>query len=326
MSSLYPLRFAPIFQYRLWGGRKLAGILQTELPGDGPIGEAWALSDRDDFPSVVLDGAHAGKSIKDLILADAPGMFGDESTDLTRYPLLLKFLDAKEMLSVQVHPTDQQTDLLPPGERGKTEAWVVLEAEAGSSIYAGLKPGTTADDLRHLTAESSDAHLASISPKVGETVFLEAGAVHALGGGVVVFEVQQNSDVTFRLFDWDRVDAKTGKTRELHVELALQCIDVSQGPILPVIPVSISTGSVEKEQLVECGHFSLFRITAHSNFSVGAAGKLRSIVCLDGSAEMLWNGQEFPIGKGSVYLLPAAVGEVMVSPIGSMTMLEIALP
>jgi hypothetical protein len=155
-----------------------------------------------------------------------------------RFPLLLKFLDAREMLSVQVHPSDAHTDLLPPGETGKTEAWVVLEAGPKSRIYAGLKPGTTADDLRRALANGTVAdHLACFTPKAGDGVFIPAGTVHSLGGGVVVFEVQQNSDVTFRLYDWNHVDAKTGQPRPLQVDQALACIDFAQVRAVLVTPV-----------------------------------------------------------------------------------------
>ena len=143
-------------------------------------------------------------------------MLGKLAQRFRRFPLLLKFLDAREMLSVQVHPADAHTDLLPAGETGKTEAWVVLEAGTESRIYAGLKPGTTADDLRRAITNGTVAdHLVCFTPKPGDGVFLPAGTVHALGGDIVVFEIQQNSDVTFRLYDWDHVDAKTGQPRAL---------------------------------------------------------------------------------------------------------------
>ena len=211
---LYPLRFEPIYQYRLWGGRRLADLLTAPLPGDGPIGEAWVLSDREDHPSRVANGPLKGRTIGQLLEQFPEQLMGKLAERFRRFPLLLKFLDAREMLSVQVHPSDTHADLLPAGETGKTEAWVVLEAGTESRIYAGLKPGTTADDLRRALANGTVAdHLACFTPKPGDGVFIPAGTVHTLGGGVVVFEVQQNSDVTFRLYDWDHVDAKTGKPR-----------------------------------------------------------------------------------------------------------------
>src|SRR5271157_6656064 len=202
-TLLYPLRFEPIYQYRLWGGRRLADVLKAPLPSDGPIGEAWVLSDRDDHPSQVASGPLKGRTIGQLLEQSPEQLLGKLAHRVSRFPLLLKFLDAREMLSVQVHPADTHTDLLPAGETGKTEAWVVLEAESNSRIYAGLKPGTTAETLRQAIASGTvEDRLAYFTPKPGDGVFLPAGTVHSLGSGVVVFEVQQNSDVTFRLYDW----------------------------------------------------------------------------------------------------------------------------
>ena len=232
---LYPLRFEPIYQYRLWGGRRLANLLSAPLPGDGPIGEAWLLSDRDDHPSHVANGPLKGQTIGQLLKQWPEQVLGKLAGRFRRFPLLLKFLDARDMLSVQVHPSDRQSNYLPAGETGKTEAWVVLEAGPESRIYAGLKPATTADNLRRAIANGAVAdHLACFTPKPGDGVFLPAGTVHALGGDVVVFEVQQNSDVTFRLYDWDHVDTKTGQRRALQVDQAIACIDFAQGAVGPV--------------------------------------------------------------------------------------------
>ena len=223
---LYPLRFEPIYQYRLWGGRRLSGLLSAPLPGDGPIGEAWVLSDRDDHQSQVANGPLKGQTIGQLMEQYRTQLMGKLGPRFHRFPLLLKFLDAREMLSVQVHPSDAYPVLIPAGDTGKTEAWVVIEAERESQIYAGLKPDTTADGLRRSLENGTIAdHLAAIVPKPGDAIFIPAGTVHTLGGDIVVFEVQQNSDVTFRLYDWGHVDAKTGKPRPLQVDQASACID-----------------------------------------------------------------------------------------------------
>jgi mannose-6-phosphate isomerase len=225
-TLLYPLRFQPIYQYRLWGGRRLADLLTAPLPVDGPVGEAWVLSDRDDHPSRVADGPLNGQTITQLLQHFREQLMGKLAQRFHRFPLLLKFLDAHEMLSVQVHPSDAYTDLLPPGESGKTESWLVLEAGTKSRIYAGLTPGTTATDLKQALANGVPAdNLVHFTPKPGDAFFLPAGTVHTLGGDVVVFELQQNSDVTFRLYDWDRVEATTGRPRPLQVDQAFACID-----------------------------------------------------------------------------------------------------
>ena len=191
-------------------GFGVAGVWRTcsplRLPGDGPIGEAWLLSDRDDHPSLVANGPLKGQTLGQLLKQSPEQLLGKLAGRFRRFPLLLKFLDVRGTLSVQVHPSDRQTSYIPAGETGKTEAWVVLEAEPESRIYAGLKPGTTADDLRQAIANKTVAeHLACFTPKPGDGVFVPAGTVHSLGD-VVVFEVQENSDVTFRLYDWDHVD------------------------------------------------------------------------------------------------------------------------
>ncbi len=196
---LYPLRFEPIYQYRLWGGRHLASFLTAPL-STGPMGEAWLLSDRDDHQSRVTDGPLTGQSIGQLLQQFPKQMMGKLAGRFPRFPLLLKFLDVHEMLSVQVHPAKANTNLLPAGETPKTEGWVVLEAGTKSCIYAGLKPDTTEADLRRALANGTVAEqLACLTPKPGDAIFLRAGTVHSLGGDLVVFEIQQNSDVTFRL-------------------------------------------------------------------------------------------------------------------------------
>ena len=323
---LYPLRFEPIYQYRLWGGRRLANVLSAPLPGDGPIGEAWLLSDRDDHPSVVADGPLKGKTIAQLMAQSPEQLLGNLAGRFHRFPLLLKFLDACDTLSVQVHPSDRETKYIPAGETGKTEAWVVLEAGPQSRIYAGLKPGTTSESLRDAIASGTVAsHLASFRPKSGDGVLISAGTVHSLGD-VVVFEVQQNSDVTFRLYDWNHVDSKTGQPRPLQVEQAMACIDFAQGVIAPVVPMVDEVKPVTRERLFDCEHFELWRFSADSPFAVGAARTPRVLVCLAGDGHVEHDGSNYAIGKGDVMLIPAAVGACLCLPLGAMTLLEVSLP
>jgi mannose-6-phosphate isomerase len=181
-TQLYPLRFDPIYQYRLWGGRRLSGLLSMPLPGDEPIGEAWILSDRDDHQSLVANGSLKSQTIGRLMKQHREQLMGKLAPRFSRFPLLLKFLDAREMLSVQVHPSDAYPDLIPPGETGKTEAWVVIEAEKESHIYAGLKPGTTAGNLRH--------SIASVVSQADRLLFRTAFARVTFSRMSVAFAVQ----------------------------------------------------------------------------------------------------------------------------------------
>lgn len=326
-SPLYPLRFEPIFQPRIWGGRRLADLFGRPLPDSEPIGEAWVLSDRADFPSRVADGPLKGQTLRQVLASDAKRILGRHADRYPRFPLLLKFLDARETLSVQVHPSDRHTELLPQGERGKTEAWVVLEVEPHSRIYAGLKRGTTREQLRAALAAGKIAdYLSSFTPKPGDGVFLEAGTVHALGGGVVLFEVQQNSDVTFRLYDWDRVDAKTGKARQLHIDQALACIDFSRGAVGPVVAKLEGSEPPRREHLFTCPFFKVDRLWSKKPFSLRETAGCRILVALSGNAELDYFGGSTQIVAGNIILVPAEVGMELCRPRTPLTMLEIALP
>jgi len=323
---LYPLRFEPIFQYRLWGGRRLSNLLSTPLP-DGPVGEAWILSDRDDHPSRIANGSLKGETLADAMQQSQKQLMGMLSMRFRRFPLLLKFLDVREMLSVQVHPGDEHPELIPTGENSKTEAWVVLEAQKGSRIYAGLHPGTTEADLRGALAAGLIAdQLVGIDPKPGDAVFIPAGTVHTLGNDVVVFEVQQNSDVTFRLYDWDHIDSKTGQPRPLQVEQAFASIDFEGSTGGRVMPIFEATSPVIREMLFDCDHFQLWRFHGVASFSVGAKGMPRVLVCIQGSGHVEHNNIRYAVGKGDVWLLPAEIGVCAFLPGEEVILLEIAIP
>ncbi len=325
--KLYPLKFDPIYQYRVWGGRRLGSLLSKPLPPKDPIGEAWILSDRDDHPSKVSEGPLKGKTITELLAAAPEQIYGREAlAHFKRFPLLLKFLDAQKVLSVQVHPSEGKKKYIPPGESAKTEAWVVIKQGKEGRIYAGLKPGTTEHSLRQSLAMHTVADdLASFKPKIGDSVFIKAGTVHTLQD-LVVFEIQQNSDVTYRLYDWDRIDEKTGKPRDLQVEEAIACIDFAQTSIGPVKPVVEKEGSVLREKVFDSDKFCLWRLTGKSVFTVGKAAAPRILVCIEGTGEVESEQEKYKLSKGEVMLLPAIAGVCNFLPQGEVTLLEIALP
>jgi len=325
--TLHPLRFDPIYQYRLWGGRRLAGLLAAPLPGDGPIGEAWVLSDRDDHPSRVADGPLQGRTLGELMQEFPEQLMGELAHRFRRFPLLLKFLDVHEMLSVQVHPGDDRADLVPPGESGKTEAWVVLEAGPESRIYDGVKAGTTAAELRHSLADGSlPDRLVRIAPKVGDAVFTPAGTVHSLGGDVLVFEIQENSDVTFRLSDWGHIDPQTGQGRPLQVEQAMASICFGASKAGLAAPKVETTTPIWRERLFTDEHFLLWRVRGQSPFLVGTLDAPRVLVCLQGGGRLEHARDDYPVAQGEVWLLPAVAGICAFLPAGPVTLLEIAIP
>jgi mannose-6-phosphate isomerase len=322
--AFYPLLFNPIYQYRLWGGRRLSNLLTEPLP-QGPVGEAWVLSDRDDHASTIVNGALSGTTLTQLLKQYPEQLMGEQAGKFDKFPLLLKFLDAKEVLSVQVHPSDDQKEYIPKGDTGKTEAWVVLETGDKSLIYSGLKPGTDADDLRKGLKEHNIAdYIHSFKPEVDDAVFIHSGTVHTLAD-VVVFEVQENSDTTYRLYDWDRTDAKTGKPRDLQVDKALACIDFNITNVGAVVPV-VETVPVFREELFNNEHFVLWRVRTGWQFPVGAYGTPRIIVCIEGDGEFWVEEESYAISRGDVLLLPAVLGVINCIPKGNINLLEIAIP
>lgn len=324
-SHIYPIKFDPIYQYRIWGGRKLSHLLSKPLPKNEAIGEAWLLSDREEHASKVSEGKLKGATLTKLMEDYRSEIMGKIARDFDRFPLLLKYLDCKEVLSVQVHPSDVQNEYIPEGDTGKTEAWVVLETTKESRIFAGLKKGTTKENLlTSIQNKSVSDRLHSFVPKKGDAIFIHSGTVHTLGG-TVVFEVQENSDVTFRLYDWDRKDPKTGKPRSLQVEEAIACINFDQVDIGPVKPVKCLNAK-NTEQVFNNDHFKLWRIESKSEFTVGFKDEPSILVCIEGEGSISYNNKQYSIDKGEVMLLSAILGQLTLHPDQEIILLQIAIP
>lgn len=253
-----PLRFQPLVKRAIWGGRRLGTALGKPLGPEADYAESWEVVDHDADQSVVAGGPWAGQTLAELVAAEGPALLGRHHPQ-TRFPLLFKFLDCREKLSVQVHPDDARAAQLDPPDLGKTEAWVVLDAEPGSLIYAGLKRGFDRAALeREVNRGTSDLCLHRFEPAVGDCLFLPAGLVHAPGAGLLIAEIQQASNTTFRLFDWNRV-GPDGKPRQLHIEQGLAAIDYAAGPAAVQRPEPTDDPRVER--LVACDKFVLERVT-----------------------------------------------------------------
>ena len=227
-SGLYPLKFIPVYKSRIWGGDQLAGVLRRALPPDeSPIGEAWELADRDDVNSVVAEGELAGRSINELVKHYRGALLGRKCRDLSRFPLLVKLIDAGERLSLQVHPDAASCSRIGQGAEPKTEMWYVISAKHGARIFAGLQPRATRLRLSEQLAAGStelESLLQEYESLPRDAYFIPAGTVHAIGAGNLILEIQQNSDTTYRLSDWGRVDAE-GNPRELHISRGMATID-----------------------------------------------------------------------------------------------------
>lgn len=322
-----PLRFVPFLRPMVWGGRRLADVLGKPLPTGEPYGESWEVSDHPTHRSVVASGPHAGATLRRLMERHGDSLLGSAGDGT--FPWLVKFLDAADWLSVQVHPDEKAVRRLLPGEGSKTEAWFILDAAPGSRIYAGLRPGTDEARLRAaLAAGAVTECLHSFEPRPGDCVFLPAGTVHAVGGGVLMAEVQQTSDATFRLFDWGRKDA-AGKSRPLHVEESMASIHWSRGPVAPVqaegyrdLRAGKAVGA-RQQPLVECRYFRLEYVQQGEPFRLGGAGRLQAAVVLAGGGRWA-EGEE--LRTGQTWVLPAALPAVECRPEGTLALLLATLP
>lgn len=301
MKLTQPLVFEPYFRPQVWGQRRLERTLGKRLPATGDFGESWEISAHPHHVSRVAEGPQQGMLLTDLCQQHSEDLYGRDRMVPPAFPLLIKYLDCHVPLSVQVHPTDEIARRLLGNESGKTEAWVVLEAEPSARIYAGLRPGTTREELKqHLERGTVAECLHSFVPQAGDCIFLRAGTVHAVGDGVLMAEVQQTSDATFRLFDWNR-PGPDGKLRKLHIAESLESIDWSAGPVRPVV-------EQENGLLVRCPYFELTRYRVDNSRSLPLTTELSIWLVLDGEAALHSQSGDYrrTFQKGDTVLVPAA--------------------
>lgn len=335
---LYPLKFAPRFVEKIWGGRKFESVLGKTLP-PGQIGESWELYD---FPPGVVDksdqwisaaianGPLAGKTLHDLVLEYGSALYGDVKLfDGGQFPILIKFLDAREDLSVQVHPDPAYCSKHPEAQL-KTEAWYVMQHEPGARILKGLNPGVKRDEFAQAIAGGSvEKMIRGIPVKEGDCYFLKSGTIHALGAGILVAEVQMPSDTTFRVYDFGRIDVSTGKPRSLHVKDAIECI-AFDGKTDPEQPRS-HTASVHTAvtRLCTCEYFTMEKV----RFVAGVQEQIpynQPVVwmMMEGEAEISVTGMAEPvrITKGETILLPAKMDKPMLKTVKDCVWIEVTFP
>lgn len=326
-----PLYFAPYYRPQVWGSRRLESLFDRRLPAQAKIGEAWEISAHPHHVSAVADGPLAGNLLTDLHRQRGAELYGTSRAAGDRFPLLVKLLDCDRLLSVQVHPDDQRAAAMLGNEKGKTEAWVVMDVGPEGRIYAGLKSGVDrAEFERRLAANEVETCLHSFVPRVGDCIYLRAGTVHAVGGGVVLAEVQQSSDATFRLHDWNRL-GDDGKPRQLHIEQSLACIDFAAGPVSPAAgrPLADLPFGNSGEALVESPYFRLERYQLKGRLLNPHEGRMAIWMVLEGDAELFGDEGVRTFVRGDTVLMPAASGPVAWQPASSArptTMLAATLP
>ena len=314
MTTLYPFTFKPVYKQYLWGGRRFESVLGRTLESDGIYAESWEVSDHGQEQSIVEAGPLAGMSLHELVVEHGEKLLGIHHP-ADRFPLLMKFLDANKPLSVQVHPDDALAKRMGLTDLGKTEAWYILQSEPGSRIWAGFSDAVDRQSLAAAVKDGTlERYLHSFEPHSGECLYLPAGTVHALGAGILVAEIQQTSDNTFRLYDWNRV-GPDGKARELHVENGLDSLDFNQGPVGPGEPASTDREHVER--LVDCDKFVLDRWELSGVQSCGGDRRCHIITVVVGEVQVEGDPGAKPLGPGKTALLPAEIGPVRLTSSGS---------
>lgn len=310
---LYPLTFRPIFKERVWGGRELERLYTKLLPPGKPIGESWEISDRPGDASVIANGPLAGKTLRWLMEHHAGEILGGARPAAEgRFPLLCKILDAREKLSLQVHPPAGKAKEL--GGEPKTEMWFITDAAPDAGLYVGLKSGTTRAEFEKKIADGSVADCFHRIPvKAGDGMFLPSGRVHAIGSGLVIFEIQQNSDTTYRVFDWNRVGLD-GKPRDLHVAQSLASINFNDfEPKLSPAFYRQAAG-FKFRQLVEDPLFTVQEMFFENAGAMELTGQfLRIIALVNGSAAIIdGGGMAVELKPGNFCLIPACLKSVIV--------------
>jgi mannose-6-phosphate isomerase len=329
--AIGPLVFEPYLRPQIWGGRALGDRFSKKLPTDEPYGESWEISAHPHHVSVVAEGELKGKTLAELCENHAVELFGKAIPEDGKFPLLIKLLDCHELLSVQVHPDDAKAAKLLKDEKGKTEAWVVVDSKPAGLIYAGLRPGVDRTMFeQHMESKTTGECLHSFHPKAGDCVFIPAGTVHTMGGGVLIAEVQQSSDATFRIFDWNRLD-KNGQSRPLHLAESLAAIDFDKGPVAPVVPDSRAEAAlgVAEETLVDCPFFNIERYKLAGPLAHPYQGKLVIWMVLDGEALLVGQGYNRLFRRGETVLVPASSPALVwepTEPANFASLLAITLP
>jgi mannose-6-phosphate isomerase len=304
---LYPFIFRPIFKDRIWGGRELERLFAKKIPAGKPIGESWEISDRPGDASVIANGPLAGKDLRWLMENHAAEILGGAKPAADgRFPLLCKILDAREKLSLQVHPPASKAAEL--GGEPKTEMWFIADAAPDASLYVGLKRGVTRTEFEKKIADGGVADCFHRIPvRAGDTMFLPSGRVHAIGDGLVIFEIQQNSDTTYRVFDWNRTGLD-GKPRELHIAQSLASIDFNDFEPKLVEAKFVADGKIQKRPLV---NDPLFNVEAWK-LNSGANGLLKSkklqiVAVTSGEIEIKSGSTSVNLSAGQFSLIPASL-------------------
>lgn len=320
---LYPLKFKPITHYRIWGGNKLNVAIPVELQMEN-LGEIWSLSGVKGNVSCVENGQLCGKNLNELIEIYQEKLVGKKVWKKfgVDFPLLIKFIDAAEPLSVQVHPNDEQAKRLHDSF-GKSEMWYIMETEKNAELIIGFKENVSKDDYeKHVKNESLEEILEKVSVKKGDAVYIPAGRVHAIGAGIVLAEIQQTSDVTYRIYDYNRID-KDGKKRELHTDLALQAIDFNP---IEKIKTSYDSNKNQFNTLIETPYFITKILNGNQEITINENDEMRIYLCTEGRVKFQTRKGGTQLKKYQSLLIPAEIDSYKIIPEKDAVLIEVVIP
>lgn len=321
-ATLLPLEFTPLLKRTRWGGERLGTMLHKPIGLEGDYGESWELSDHPEAPTLIASGEFAGCALSEVIRQNPEAMYG-AGTCYSTFPLLIKFIDATDRLSLQVHPDDSHQPNFDARKAGKSEAWIILDAAPGSRIYAGLKAGIDEGELRRQLEQGNvEACLHSYPVRPGDSVFIPAGTLHAIGEGILLAEVQQTSDITYRVFDWNRLD-QSGQPRPLHVAQAFQSIDFQRGPVDLLQPRLRQLTDHRVEDLLDSSCFTIRRHHAADSMRLPSLNRAQILIVLQGSGQLDCSAETFELNQGKTLLIPAAASDCEILVGSEMTFLEV---
>lgn len=323
MLDVYPLQFIPHYEQRLWGGEKFKTLLHKDTRGN-QLGESWEIAVLKDKASIIRNGAHEGKSLPQLVAEDPVAILGQSVVKKygANFPLLIKFIDAKLPLSVQVHPNDQLANRRHQSF-GKTEMWYILDAEPEAELVLGLNRSVSSSEYQRLLADGQiETILHKEQVKAGDVIHVPAGLVHGIGKGILLAEIQQSSNITYRVYDYERIEAETGRPRELHHELAAEALDFS---LQNQSKVTYTPQTNQKNRLIESPFFitALIELDGQKEMDMETNHSFVVLMGVEGNCSLIHQQTSYTVAKGAILLLPASLGNYQLQ--GKGKLLEVHL-